>query len=81
MTSMTGKKGKGLLIIVKYVLLICLTLLWVLISYQGLHLQCCDTIFKDQPHELQVKKYIVYTSDNQACFLVIFFCMHAGNCL
>ena len=50
------KKIKGILIDVKNIFLICLTLIWVCISYQTLHHQCGDTTSKDQPPELQAKK-------------------------
>ena len=43
--------------------------MWVFISYQGLHLQCCDTNPKDQPPELKAKNYTFYSRDNQVCSL------------
>ena len=78
------KKIKGILIDVKNILLICLALIWVFISYQTLHHQCGDTTSKDQPPELQAKNYIVYARDNQPFFLSSYIFLYAcsiGNCL
>ena len=71
------KKIKGILIDVKNIFLICLTLIWVFISYQTLHHQCGDTTSKDQPPELQAKNYIVYARDNQPCFLSSYIFLYA----
>ena len=71
------KKIKGILIDVKNIFLICLTLIWVFISYQTLHHQCGDTTSNNQPPELQAKNYIVYARDNQPCFLSSYIFLYA----
>ena len=49
----------------KILLLMYLMIQSVFVTYQFLHLKCCDTMLKNHPHEWQVQNYIVRSSDNQ----------------
>ena len=52
---------------------------WAILTYQGLHLQCCDTnSYRDQPPIWQVQNSVVNASKNQICclrsYIFLYFC-------
>ena len=42
-------------------------IIWIFLTYQGLHLQCCDNYQSEQPPDWQVQNSIVDASKNQIC--------------
>ena len=51
------------------ILKVFLIIIWIFLTYQGLHLQCCDNYQSEQPPDWQVQNSIVDASKNQICRL------------